>query len=85
MMKAALMTLALAAVAFAVPFDGVEERHPAKCTPATYSCTPNNAGWQVCDTSGHWVFGGNCAPPNICVFFQPSLSPYCVPPGFQIP
>lgn len=26
-----------------------------KCKPATYSCTPNAEGWQVCNTSGQWV------------------------------
>lgn len=50
-MKFIIAALALAATAFAAP---AEEKRGV-CTPATYSCTPNNAGWQVCDTTGNWV------------------------------
>ena len=49
-MKAFIAALALAATAFAAP----SEVKRGVCTPATYACTPNNQGWQVCDTSGQW-------------------------------
>lgn len=26
-----------------------------KCTPGTYSCTPDNKGWQVCNVDHTWV------------------------------
>lgn len=43
-------TLALAAAVTAAP--ALEARG---CTPATYSCTADAQGWQVCDTTGNWV------------------------------
>jgi hypothetical protein len=42
--------LALAAAVTAAP--ALEARG---CTPATYSCTADAQGWQVCDTTGNWV------------------------------
>jgi hypothetical protein len=29
-------------------------------------------------------FAGNCPPNTVCEFYQPSGSPYCVPPGTVI-
>jgi hypothetical protein len=52
MMKIIIAALTLAATAFGAPAEGVQKRNV--CTPATYSCTPNNAGWQVCDVTGAW-------------------------------
>ena len=50
-MKFIIAALALVSTAFAAP---AEEKRGV-CTAGTYSCTPNNAGWQVCDVSGNWV------------------------------
>ncbi|KAF5005666.1 hypothetical protein FDECE_7900 [Fusarium decemcellulare] len=63
---------------------GVANAAP-KCKPGTYSCTPDAKGWQVCDVTGKWVFAGICPPKTGCVFYKPSASPYCVPPGFKFP
>jgi hypothetical protein len=52
MMKIIIAALALAAMAFAAPADGFQKRQA--CAPATYSCTPDSTGWQVCDVSGVW-------------------------------
>ena len=52
-MKIFIAALALAATAFGVPFE--EIKRDGSCTPATYSCTPDSSGWQVCDVSGNWV------------------------------
>lgn len=41
----AAAALALAALATATK----------ECTPATYECTANGLGWEVCDVSGYWV------------------------------
>jgi hypothetical protein len=49
-MKLIFAILSLSVAAFAAP---AEEKRWA-CSPATYSCLPNNSGWQVCDTSGNW-------------------------------
>ena len=51
-MKIVIAVLALAATALGSP---VEEAKRGVCTPGTYSCTPNAAGWQVCDVTGNWV------------------------------
>jgi len=51
-MKIFIAGLALAATAFGVP---VEEVKRGVCTPATYECTSDLTGWQVCDVSGNWV------------------------------
>ncbi|KAH6960095.1 hypothetical protein BKA56DRAFT_680351 [Ilyonectria sp. MPI-CAGE-AT-0026] len=76
----ALIT-ALASVTTAAP--GGKPRQA--CTPATYACTSDATGWQVCDVSGKFVFAGSCPPGTSCQFFQASKSPYCVPPGFKFP
>jgi hypothetical protein len=104
-MKFIPVVFALATLAFCSP---TPNGPPAGCTPATYSCTNDKVGWQVCDVSRKWVvsyssfsswnsysswmhrlidmqFAGNCPPKTGCVFYQPSLSPYCVPPGFKFP
>jgi hypothetical protein len=52
MMKIIIAALALAATAFGAPADGLQRRQA--CTPATYSCTPDTTGWQVCDVTGVW-------------------------------
>ncbi|CAH0003321.1 unnamed protein product [Clonostachys byssicola] len=79
-MKAFTVTAAsLAVVASALPQGSGQQ-----CTPATYSCTPDNQGWQVCNTSGTWVFAGNCPPKTICKFDQQNQSPYCVAPNVII-
>ncbi|OAQ61477.1 hypothetical protein VFPPC_14578 [Pochonia chlamydosporia 170] len=70
---------ALASVAVASP------THPNQCKPATYRCEPGKAAWDVCNTSGQWVFAGNCPPNTICKFNTANGSPYCVPPNFQFP
>ncbi|QUC23390.1 uncharacterized protein UV8b_07631 [Ustilaginoidea virens] len=82
-MKFFLPSVALAALAAASPTgsDG--------CKPATYRCDHHTQtgqpGWDVCNTSGQWVFAGYCPPKTICKFDRQNGSPYCVPPGFQIP
>ncbi|KIN08960.1 hypothetical protein OIDMADRAFT_16796 [Oidiodendron maius Zn] len=80
-MRFIIPVLALLATAFGKP---TQVKRWA-CTPGTYSCTTDNKGWQVCNVSGDWVFAGTCPPNTDCVFFPASQSPYCVPPGFQIP
>ncbi|EFY89452.1 hypothetical protein J3459_017851 [Metarhizium acridum] len=69
---------ALASVAIAAP-------NPTQCQPATYRCEPNKDAWDVCNTSGQWVFAGNCPPNTVCKFLTTNGSPYCVPPDFTIP
>ncbi|KFA67253.1 hypothetical protein S40285_06723 [Stachybotrys chlorohalonatus IBT 40285] len=54
------------------------------CHPGTYACDGAH-GWKTCNTSGQWVFAGNCPPDTVCRFYPPSSSPYCVPPTFQFP
>ncbi|KAM0293747.1 hypothetical protein ACHAPM_011488 [Fusarium culmorum] len=54
-----------------------------KCTPGTYSCTPDNKGWQVCDVDHTWIFAGICPPKTACLFNKDNGSLYCVPPGFH--
>ncbi|KIM94557.1 hypothetical protein OIDMADRAFT_184256 [Oidiodendron maius Zn] len=80
-MKIIIPAVALIATAFGNPT--VAKRWV--CTPGTYSCTPDNTGWQVCGVSGNWVFAGVCPPNTGCVFDDSNQSPYCVPPGYQIP
>lgn len=54
-MKLIFAVIALATTAFAAPSQEANMEKRWACNPATYSCTPNLAGWQVCDTSGNWV------------------------------
>jgi hypothetical protein len=57
-MKYIIAALALAASVLASPHQpnkGNGGNPPAGCTPATYSCTSDNSGWQVCSTAGQWV------------------------------
>ncbi|KAF3351172.1 hypothetical protein VdG2_00679 [Verticillium dahliae VDG2] len=35
-------------------------------------------GWQVCDTSALWVYGGDCPPHTACYFNERNQSPYCI-------
>ncbi len=53
MMKIFIAALALAATVFGVPVE--EVKRGGVCTPATYECTSDSTGWQVCDVSGNWV------------------------------
>ncbi|KAI9903668.1 hypothetical protein N3K66_000197 [Trichothecium roseum] len=75
----AIVAASFAALASAAPAPAQQ------CTPATYACTRHDSGWKVCNTSGNWEFAGSCPPKTVCKFFEPSLSPYCVPPEFTIP
>ncbi|UNI19550.1 hypothetical protein JDV02_005730 [Purpureocillium takamizusanense] len=75
----AIAIASLATLAAATPTGG------HGCKPATYRCEPHAAAWDVCNTSGEWVFAGNCPPKNVCKFNQANGSPYCVPPDFTIP
>ncbi|KAK0730021.1 hypothetical protein B0H67DRAFT_638574 [Lasiosphaeris hirsuta] len=76
-----LAVLTLVAAAIAVP----EAETWKGCKPATYRCNWKADGWEVCDVSGNWVWGGACAPNDVCKFYKPSGSPYCVPPSFNLP
>ncbi|POR38274.1 Uncharacterized protein TPAR_01532 [Tolypocladium paradoxum] len=85
-MKFLALTIAsLASIAAASP----QAPDSFKCKPGTYQCAKNpqtgQPGWNVCNTSGQWVFGGNCPPHTVCFFDTVNGSPYCVPPGYQIP
>ncbi|KAG5982850.1 hypothetical protein E4U55_001257 [Claviceps digitariae] len=68
---------ALVGVALAAPTD-----NQAWCQPGTYQCDPNMPnglpGWDVCNTSGQWVFAGNCLNDTKCIFNNANGSPYCV-------
>ncbi|GJN74947.1 hypothetical protein VFPFJ_10761 [Purpureocillium lilacinum] len=82
-MKVLAIALAsLATVAVATPTGSGQQ-----CKPATYRCDPNPRvqAWNVCNTSGQWVFAGTCPPKTVCKFLPANGSPYCVPPGFTIP
>ena len=81
MQISAVLVAVLATFAVAAPdnFGG------GSCRPGTYRCKSNARGWEVCTTQRQWVNGGDCAPPNICKFYPPSQSPYCVPRDFQFP
>ncbi|KAJ6440237.1 DNA damage response protein [Purpureocillium lavendulum] len=50
-----------------------------KCKPATYRCEANKRAWDVCNTSGDWVFAGRCPPGTVCMFNKQNGSPYCLP------
>ncbi|EXA51573.1 hypothetical protein FOQG_03539 [Fusarium oxysporum f. sp. raphani 54005] len=80
-MKFAITLAALASLAAATPLDASS----SSCKPGTYSCTPDNTGWQVCDVNHKYVAAGLCPPKTSCVFYKKSASPYCVPPGFKFP
>ncbi|KAF4982949.1 hypothetical protein FZEAL_1519 [Fusarium zealandicum] len=77
----AIVVAALATLGAASPAP----TKPHGCTPGTYRCTSDAKGWQVCDTSNKWVFAGYCPLKTGCVYYKPSKSPYCVPPGFEFP
>jgi hypothetical protein len=82
----AIAALTLASVAAAAPSPGPGNAVP-KCKPGTYRCARNNGApsWDTCDITGTWVFSGNCPPKTVCKFYDPSGSPYCVPPSFEFP
>ncbi|CCT63030.1 uncharacterized protein FFB20_08694 [Fusarium fujikuroi] len=80
-MKFTIALAALVSLAAATPLDASS----TGCKPGTYSCTPDKTGWQVCDVNGKYVAAGVCPPKTSCVFYKPSGSPYCVPPGFKFP
>ncbi|KAM3448379.1 hypothetical protein NHJ13051_008433 [Beauveria bassiana] len=50
-----------------------------KCKPATYRCERSQRAWDVCNTSGDWVFAGRCPPGTVCLFNKQNGSPYCLP------
>lgn len=77
--------LALVAAAVALPREAHSPRQG--CAPGTYRCTPGSPShsWEVCDVSRNWLYAGSCAPGNVCKFYPPSQSPYCVPPDFNLP
>jgi hypothetical protein len=77
-MKLIFAVIALATAAFAAP--GQEKRWA--CTPATYSCTPDTTGWQVCDTSGNWVVSPN---PNPAHLKRSLLIPHSLPAAARHP
>ncbi|KAH6683656.1 hypothetical protein F5X68DRAFT_233711 [Plectosphaerella plurivora] len=68
---AVFAALAMAAPAPETPSSGA-------CTPATYACLDDGAGWQVCNTGGVWVFAGDCPPKTSCHFNVQNQSPYCI-------
>jgi hypothetical protein len=57
-MKLFAVILTLTAAVLASP---TEVKRQA-CKPATYACTSNNAGWQVCNTSGVFVVSPHSYP-----------------------
>ncbi|PHH82812.1 hypothetical protein CDD82_4684 [Ophiocordyceps australis] len=72
-MKFTLALIAsLASVALATPgYSG--------CKPGTYQCATKNGkqGWEVCDTSRNWEWGGYCEHGTSCWFDWQNGSPYC--------
>ncbi|XWX00525.1 hypothetical protein V2A60_008545 [Cordyceps javanica] len=50
----------------------------ARCKTATYRCQLSLRAWDVCNTSGDWVFAGRCPPGTVCKLGN-SGSPYCIP------
>lgn len=68
------LTSILASLVSAVP----TESHAERCTPGTYSCTQDCAGWRVCDVSSIWVYAGACPPKTSCQFNEENQSPYCI-------
>ncbi|GJN69746.1 hypothetical protein PLIIFM63780_000057 [Purpureocillium lilacinum] len=81
MKTVAIAIVSLASLAVAVPADNTQQ-----CKPATYQCEPGNpsTSWDVCNTSGQWVFAGTCPPKTVCKFDAQNGSPYCVPPSYTI-
>ncbi|KAH8661706.1 hypothetical protein BGZ61DRAFT_368673 [Ilyonectria robusta] len=79
------MKISVAIVAALAFFAAASPGKPKGCTPGTYACTKDASSWQVCDVSRKFVFAGTCPPKTVCKFFQPSLSPYCVPSDFEFP
>jgi len=72
--------------AFALPSASLSTltKRGGACTPISYRChpttqTPVGEGWDVCDVSGNWVWGGACGPNQQCVFNAANGSPYCLP------
>ncbi|KID73990.1 uncharacterized protein G6M90_00g032520 [Metarhizium brunneum] len=64
---------ALASVAAAWPYE-------RECKPATYRCEHSLRGWDVCSTSGQWVYAGRCEHGTKCKMNHQNGSPYCLPP-----
>jgi hypothetical protein len=80
-----LLTTALVSggIAFASPASA--EREGGPCTPVSYAPADDRNGWLVCDVDGRYVYGGDCPPGTVIMFYKPALSPYCVPPDFPLP
>ncbi|EFZ00677.1 hypothetical protein X797_002982 [Metarhizium robertsii] len=70
-----LITVAVAALASIVAASPFAH----KCKPATYRCERSLRAWDVCNTSGDWVFAGRCPRGTICKFNKQNNSPYCLP------
>ncbi|OAQ96058.1 hypothetical protein LLEC1_04621 [Akanthomyces lecanii] len=70
---------ALATVAMASP-----KPSDRKCKPATYRCENGDRAWDVCNTSGEWVFAGRCPSQTRCKFNKQNGSPYCLPRGYTL-
>jgi len=51
-MKSFIAAILLAAMVIAAPTENA--KRGGVCTPATYSCTSDFSGWQVCDVTGNW-------------------------------
>ncbi|PNH42196.1 hypothetical protein VD0004_g5042 [Verticillium dahliae] len=82
-----LLTTAVIAASSAVArpgdYTGPGDYTPpaAGCKPGTYSCAVGKygqQGWQVCNTSELWVYGGDCPPHTACYFNERNQSPYCI-------
>jgi len=75
------IVLAIAALAAAAPTESYPD-YTKYCKPATYSCAfnpdTNCPGWQICDVTSHWVYGGNCPPNTKCWMNEINHSPYCI-------
>ncbi|KAG7438746.1 hypothetical protein Forpi1262_v000333 [Fusarium oxysporum f. sp. raphani] len=70
-MKFAITLAALASLAAATPLDASS----SSCKPGTYSCTPDNTGWQVCDVNHKYVAAGLCPPRPLASSTRRALAP----------
>ncbi|KAM3513168.1 hypothetical protein MY11210_003193 [Beauveria gryllotalpidicola] len=75
----AVLLASLASVGAASPAAESAESAAAKCKPATYRCERSHRAWDVCNSSGEWVFAGLCPPGTVCKFNKQNGSPYCLP------
>ncbi|CRK15920.1 hypothetical protein BN1723_006787 [Verticillium longisporum] len=76
-----LLTTVVIAASSAVARPGDYTPPAAGCKPGTYSCAVGKygqQGWQICDVSALWVYGGDCPPHTACHFNELNQSPYCI-------